>query len=129
MTPAKLKEFRKSLNLTQPQFAERIGYSTSTVNYIETGKQKPSKNFRRAVRKFKLSLEAPHAPTSGSCGEQFNHMPKPTSTGIVAFEPADAKPKVEQKKEFSDLMAAVLIAIGFAAGFVTAMLSGLMVRV
>ena len=38
----KIKEYRKSNNMTQEQLAELIGIGTANISYIETGKFAPS---------------------------------------------------------------------------------------
>ncbi|MBR1423935.1 helix-turn-helix transcriptional regulator [bacterium] len=38
----KVKELRKSRNLTQEQLAERVGIGTANISYIENGKFLPS---------------------------------------------------------------------------------------
>lgn len=37
-----LKKFRVSKNMTQKQFAERIGITQTTYSFIESGSHKPS---------------------------------------------------------------------------------------
>jgi putative transcriptional regulator len=39
--PALIKELRKRLDLTQEQFAQRVGVTYSTVNHWENGKRVP----------------------------------------------------------------------------------------
>jgi DNA-binding transcriptional regulator YiaG len=39
--PALIKELRQRLNLTQEQFAQRVGVTYSTVNHWENGKRVP----------------------------------------------------------------------------------------
>ncbi len=39
--PALIKVLRKRLNLTQEQFAQRVGVTYSTVNHWENGKRTP----------------------------------------------------------------------------------------
>lgn len=39
--PALIKALRKRLNLTQEQFAQRVGVTYSTVNHWENGKRTP----------------------------------------------------------------------------------------
>lgn len=38
----KIKEYRKSCNMTQEQLAERVGIGTPNISYIENGKFSPS---------------------------------------------------------------------------------------
>ena len=45
-TPEEIKEFRKSLNLYQKDFALMVGVTTRYIIYIEQGVKKPGKTFR-----------------------------------------------------------------------------------
>ena len=45
-TPEEIKEFRKSLNLYQKDFALMLGVTTRYIIYIEQGVKKPGKTFR-----------------------------------------------------------------------------------
>lgn len=45
-----LKEFRKSLNLTSQEFAEKIGISKSLYDKVETGVRKPSREFTTKLK-------------------------------------------------------------------------------
>lgn len=45
-----LKEFRKSLNLTSQEFAEKIGISKSLYDKVETGVRKPSRKFTTKLK-------------------------------------------------------------------------------
>jgi len=49
MTKEQIKQLRKDLNLTQQQFADKIGYSREHLNYIERGTRKPGKKLLRAI--------------------------------------------------------------------------------
>jgi transcriptional regulator with XRE-family HTH domain len=49
MTKDQIKQLRKDLNLTQQQFADKIGYSREHLNYIERGTRKPGKKLLRAI--------------------------------------------------------------------------------
>lgn len=48
----KLKEFRKSKNLSQEKFAQSIGFTLSMVSKIEMGKVKASRNFIDKVKQI-----------------------------------------------------------------------------
>lgn len=45
-----LKEFRKSLNLTNQEFAEKIGVSKSLYEKVENGFRKPSREFTTKLK-------------------------------------------------------------------------------
>lgn len=42
MTTAQIKNVRESLNLTQVEFADRLGVSQATVSLWETGARRPT---------------------------------------------------------------------------------------
>ncbi len=49
MSGSEIKELRKSLGLTQEEFAHAVAVTFSTVNRWENGHAKPSKLARRAI--------------------------------------------------------------------------------
>jgi len=49
LTGAEIRELRKSLGLTQEEFAHAVAVTFSTVNRWENGHAKPSKLARRAI--------------------------------------------------------------------------------
>lgn len=63
--PALVKELRKRLDLTQEQFAQRVGVTYSTVNHWENGKRVPLPFLVRRLLELKEELERndqkPHA--------------------------------------------------------------------
>jgi transcriptional regulator with XRE-family HTH domain len=53
MTPISIREARKSLGLTQSQFADVIGYNDKTaVSAVETGTRNPSDAVIRLIRAY-----------------------------------------------------------------------------
>ena len=52
-----LREKRAALNLTQEQFAARVGVTVSTVNRWENGKGKPSPLARIRIQEFWLTVK------------------------------------------------------------------------
>lgn len=55
--PLDIKKVRKKLNLTQDQFAEKIGVSRATVNRWENNRWNPSKlAFKEMQRLFKNKI-------------------------------------------------------------------------
>ncbi|MCI0407268.1 MAG: helix-turn-helix domain-containing protein [Acidobacteria bacterium] len=63
--PGLVKELRKRLDLTQEQFAQRVGVTYSTVNHWENGKRVPLPFLVRRLLELKEELERndqkPHA--------------------------------------------------------------------
>ena len=54
----RIKKARKCFNLTQTEFASRIGYHVNQVHYVESGKVKPSNEFLyKVAREFNLSYK------------------------------------------------------------------------
>lgn len=47
--PEEIKEIRKQLNLSQEEFAKKLGVSFTSVNRWENGQTKPSKLARRQI--------------------------------------------------------------------------------
>jgi transcriptional regulator with XRE-family HTH domain len=53
MTPEKIRDARKSLGLTQAQFADVIGYNNKTaVSALEAGTRNPSATVIRLIRAY-----------------------------------------------------------------------------
>lgn len=50
LTPEKLKGIRKEMGLTADQLGEKIGYSGGTIRNIESGQNKITERFERAVK-------------------------------------------------------------------------------
>jgi len=55
--PALIKELRRRLDLTQEQFAQRVGVTYSTVNHWENGKRVPLPFLVRRLLEMKDELE------------------------------------------------------------------------
>lgn len=54
----RIKKFRKQKNLSQDEFAKKIGVHKNRVCAVETGKAKPSKNLlNKIVRTFNTSYD------------------------------------------------------------------------
>ncbi len=60
LTGAEIRELRKSLGLTQEEFAHAVAVTFSTVNRWENGHAKPSKLARRAIEA--LAARKPSVP-------------------------------------------------------------------
>lgn len=56
-TKETVKSLRAALNLTQEQFAARLGVTVSTVNRWENGKGKPSPLARIRIQEFWLTVK------------------------------------------------------------------------
>ena len=55
--PALIKELRERLDLTQEQFAQRVGVTYSTVNHWENGKRTPQPYLIRRLLELKQELD------------------------------------------------------------------------
>lgn len=55
---ALVKELRRRLDLTQEQFAQKVGVTYSTVNHWENGKRIPQPFLLRRLREMKGELDA-----------------------------------------------------------------------
>lgn len=54
----RIKKYRKSANLTQKELAEKIKMSTKYIQFIETGKRKPSlKTVYKIAKTFKVKVQ------------------------------------------------------------------------
>lgn len=51
-TPEKIKDLRKRLNLSQEEFAQKLGVSFTSVNRWENGQAKPSKLAKKQIEAF-----------------------------------------------------------------------------
>ncbi len=56
--PVLIRELRRRLNLTQEQFAHRIGVTYSTVNHWENGKRVPLPFLVKRLVEMKAELDA-----------------------------------------------------------------------
>lgn len=57
--PEQIKETRKQLNLTQEEFAKKIGVSFTSVNRWENGQTKPSKLAQRQIMNLLEHIREP----------------------------------------------------------------------
>lgn len=55
--PALIRELRQRLNLTQEQFAQKVGVTYSTVNHWENGKRVPQPFLLRRLWEIKDDLD------------------------------------------------------------------------
>jgi transcriptional regulator with XRE-family HTH domain len=60
---ALVKELRRRLDLTQEQFAQKIGVTYSTVNHWENGKRIPQPFLLRRLMEIKEDLDAAGKPS------------------------------------------------------------------
>jgi DNA-binding transcriptional regulator YiaG len=56
--PALVKKLRQRLDLTQEQFAQRVGVTYSTVNHWENGKRVPQPFLVRRLLEIKEELDS-----------------------------------------------------------------------
>jgi len=56
--PALIKELRERLDLTQEQFAQKVGVTYSTVNHWENGKRVPQPFLVRRLLELKEELDS-----------------------------------------------------------------------
>jgi putative transcriptional regulator len=56
--PALIKELRERLDLTQEQFAQKVGVTFSTINHWENGKRTPQPYLVRRLRELKEELDS-----------------------------------------------------------------------
>ncbi len=56
--PARVKGLRQRLNLTQEQFAQKVGVTYSTVNHWENGKRSPQPFLLRRLQEINEELKA-----------------------------------------------------------------------
>jgi putative transcriptional regulator len=56
--PALIRELRQRLDLTQEQFAQRVGVTYSTVNHWENGKRTPQPFLVQRLLELKRELDA-----------------------------------------------------------------------
>jgi len=59
--PALIKELRQRLDLTQEQFAQKVGVTYSTVNHWENGKRVPLPFLVKRLVEMKEELESQDA--------------------------------------------------------------------
>jgi DNA-binding XRE family transcriptional regulator len=59
--PALVKELRSRLDLTQEQFAQKVGVTYSTVNHWENGKRVPLPFLVKRLVEMKEELDSQHA--------------------------------------------------------------------
>jgi putative transcriptional regulator len=62
---ALVKELRRRLDLTQEQFAQKVGVTYSTVNHWENGKRVPQPFLLRRLQEIKDELDARNKEKSG----------------------------------------------------------------
>jgi len=60
ITANTIKELRKSLNLSQEDFAASLGTTTKTIHRWETGKHKPSKMAKVLLARMLVDKEKPN---------------------------------------------------------------------
>ncbi len=63
--PALIRELRERLDLTQEQFAQRVGVTYSTVNHWENGKRQPLPFLVRHLVEMKQELDAQDSKRPG----------------------------------------------------------------
>jgi len=56
--PTLVKELRRRLDLTQEQFAQKVGVTYSTINHWENGKRVPQPFLLRRLLEIKEELDA-----------------------------------------------------------------------
>lgn len=63
--PALVKDLRRRLELTQEQFAQKVGVTYSTVNNWENGKRIPQPFLMRRLLEIKEELETSEDSSAG----------------------------------------------------------------
>ncbi|GAB4145906.1 MAG: hypothetical protein Fur0037_13850 [Planctomycetota bacterium] len=63
--PALIRELRQRLDLTQEQFAQRVGVTYSTVNHWENGKRVPLPFLVKRLVEMKEELDSPDTKPPG----------------------------------------------------------------
>ena len=64
--PALVKELRQRLDLTQEQFAQKVGVTYSTINHWENGKRIPQPFLLRRLLEIKEELDPTENPSRGT---------------------------------------------------------------
>ena len=67
--PALVKELRRRLELTQEQFAQKVGVTYSTINHWENGKRIPQPFLLRRLLEIKEELDATENSSRGTSSE------------------------------------------------------------
>ena len=62
--PALIKDLRRRLDLTQEQFAQKVGVTYSTINHWENGKRVPQPFLMRRLLEIKEELDASEASSA-----------------------------------------------------------------
>ena len=73
--PALVKELRRRLELTQEQFAQKVGVTYSTINHWENGKRIPQPFLLRRLLEIKEELDATENSSRGTSSEAVRDDP------------------------------------------------------
>ena len=96
---SRIRELRKSLNLTQAAFGERIAVKASTITNYETGLRVPSDSIIRSIcREFGVS------ETWLRTGEGTMFVPQTPDAQIAAYVASTLKGSNEFKKAVLSLL-------------------------
>ena len=89
MTPAEIKALRLSLNLSQEQFARKLGVSHPSINRWEHGRSKPLPSLRLRLQELQRD---PHSPANAKRKPRFGVLQgkiKVPEDRYLLNEPAD----------------------------------------
>ncbi|MBK9710306.1 MAG: tetratricopeptide repeat protein [Kouleothrix sp.] len=98
----RVKQYRKDLDLTQEDFAERVGCSIETVSKIERGERRPSKQVaERMAQVLELPLESRAAfvraaralPAESSDRPELAARAAPPAPALSIHSPSPAQPE------------------------------------
>ena len=64
--PELIKDLRNRLELTQEQFAQKVGVTYSTINHWENGKRIPQPFLMRRLLEIKEELDTSEASSAGT---------------------------------------------------------------
>lgn len=96
----RIKEVRKSNDLTMEQFGRRIGITKSSVSLLESGKNSPSEQTLKLIcKEFNVNMEWLQIGR----GEMYQHLTKNQEIGAFANEVMKL-PDEAFKKRFVDAL-------------------------
>ena len=97
--PEQIKEIRKQLNLSQEEFAKKLGVSFTSVNRWENGQTKPSKLARKQIMNL-LDFLTWWLPKPGFILKGNRICSDSQSIKLVIFATLDAKRSKDLNRHF-----------------------------